>query len=109
MFARITCDANEIGKALRVSPRTGQRLMEFPEFHAELDDLGYDGERNFKVKEGKREKGRTAEYKHAKRLWDEMTDVPEDKRLAVIRKQVKTLYHTLRVWTLEWRSADIED
>ena len=107
MFARITRDANEMAEALRVSLRTVQRLMDFPEFHAELDDLGYDGERNFKVKEGKRGKGRTAEYEHAKRLWEEMTDVPEDRRLAIIRKQVKTPYHTLRVWTLEWRNKDL--
>ncbi len=109
MFARITRDINKSGKALQVSPKTVQRLMHFSEFHAELDSLGYEGDQDFNVKDGERGKGRPAEYEHAKRLWDEITDVPEQKRLAVTKKQVKTPYHTLRVWTLEWWIADIED
>ena len=48
MFARVTRDADEIAVALRVSSRTVQRLMDLPEFHAELDRLGYQGERRFR-------------------------------------------------------------
>ena len=52
MFARVTRDVNEIAAALGgVSSRTVQRLMNNPAFHAELDRLGYQGERGFQKTE----------------------------------------------------------
>ena len=47
MFARVTRDANEIAKALDVSPRTIQRLIHNEAFHAELDRWNYQGTATF--------------------------------------------------------------
>ena len=49
LFARLTRDADEIAKALEVHPRTIYRMFKLPEFDAELDVLGYVGERNFRT------------------------------------------------------------
>ena len=42
----------------------------------------------------------------------EMSDIPEHRRPREIAKQVDTDYHTLRIWTRDWRgknTPDIED
>ena len=49
IFARLTRDADEIAKALEVHPRTVYRMIQRPEFHAELDALEYTGARNFRT------------------------------------------------------------
>ena len=50
IFTRITRDADEIAKTLGVHPRTIFRMTKIPDFHAELDALGYVGERNFRTR-----------------------------------------------------------
>ena len=50
IFARMTRDADEIAKTLEVHPRTIYRMTKLPDFHAELDALGYFGERNFRTR-----------------------------------------------------------
>ena len=50
IFARLTRDADEIAKALEVHPRTVYRMIKLPEFHTELDALGYVGTRNFRTR-----------------------------------------------------------
>ena len=50
IFARMTRDADEIAKTLEVHPRTIYRMTKLPDFHAELDALGYVGERNFRTR-----------------------------------------------------------
>ena len=50
LFARLTRDADEIAKALEVHPRTIYRMVKLPEFDAELDVLGYVGDRNFRTR-----------------------------------------------------------
>ena len=50
IFARMTRDADEIAKTLKVHPRTIYRMTKLPDFHAELDTLGYLGERNFRTR-----------------------------------------------------------
>ena len=110
-FAHFTRDANEIAKALKVSPRTIQRLIHNEAFHAELDRWNYQGDRNFRVKPA-RDRTRSGDYEKAKRLWFEMSDVAEHRRTREIAEQVDTDYHTLRIWTRDWRgknSPDIED
>ena len=102
-FAHFTRDANEIAKALEVSPRTIQRLIHNEAFHAELDRWNYQGDRNFRVKPA-RDRTRSEDYEKAKRLWFEMSDVPEHRRTREIAKQVDTDYHTLRIWTRDWRT-----
>ena len=61
--------------------------MNNPAFHAELDRLGYQGERRFrKAARVKRqaERKQKPEYQRAKRLWEEMADIPEHGRAKVI-------------------------
>ena len=108
MFARVSRDANEIAAALRVSSRTVQRLIHLPEFQAELDRLGYQGERRFrKAHRAQRDAERTQkpEYKKVKQLWEEMTDIPEHRRAKVIadREDIKVPYDTIRRWIRDWR------
>ena len=108
MFARVTRDADEIAAALEVSSRTVQRLMNNPAFHAELDRLGYQGERRFrKAARAKRqaERKQKPEYQRAKRLWHDMTDIPEHGRAKVIadREDITVSYKTVCRWCRDWR------
>lgn len=108
MFARVTRDADEIAAALKVSSRTVQRLMDLPEFHAELDRLGYQGERRFrKAGRAQRDAERTQKpkYQKVKQLWHQMTDIPEHRRAKVIadREDINTPYNTVRRWIRDWR------
>ena len=87
MFARVTRDANEIATALGVSKRTVERMIHLPEFQEELDRLGYQDERRFrKAQRAQRDDERTQkpEYQKVKRLWEQMTDIPEHGRAKVI-------------------------
>ena len=108
MFARVTRDADEIAQALQVSSRTVQRLMTNPAFHAELDRLGYQGQRRFrKATRVKRqaEHKQKPEYQKVKRLWEEMTDIPEHGRATVIadREDITVSYKTVCRWCRDWR------
>ena len=109
MFARVTRDADAIAAALGgVSSRTVQRLMHNPAFHAELDRLGYQGERRFR--KGTRvkrqaERKQKPEYQKAKHLWHQMTDIPEHRRAKVIadRDDITVSSATVRRWIRDWR------
>ena len=109
MFARVTRDVDEIAAALGgVSSRTVQRLMNNPDFHAELDRLGYQGQRRFrKAARVKRqpERKQKPEYQKAKRLWHEMTDIPEHRRAKAIadRDDITVGAATVRRWIRDWK------
>ena len=108
MFARVTRDADEIAAALRISPRTVQRMIHLPEFQEELDRLSYQGERRFrKAQRAQRDAERTQkpEYQKVKQLWEEMTDIPEHGRAKVIadRPDINASYGTVRRWCRDWR------
>ena len=109
MFARLTRDVNEIAAAVGgVSSRTVQRLMHNPNFHAELDRLGYQGERRFqKASRAKRqaERKQKPEYQKAKQLWHDMTDIPEHRRAKAIadRDDITVGAATVRRWIRDWR------
>ena len=108
IFARVTRDVEEIAAALRVSSRTVQRLMHLPTFQAELDRLGYHGERRFRKAERAQrgsERTRKAEYQKVKQLWEQMSDTPEHGRAKVIadRSDIKASYGTVRRWCQDWR------
>ena len=109
MFARVTRDVNEIAAALGgVSSRTVQRLMNNPAFHAELDRLGYQGDRGFqKAARAQRqdERKQKPEYQRAKQLWHEMTDIPEHRRAKAIadRDDITVSDATVRRWIRDWR------
>ena len=109
LFARVTRDADEIAQALQVSSRTVQRLMTNPAFHAELDRLGYPGERRFrKAARAQRqtEHKQKPEYQKVKRLWEEMTDIPEHGRAKAIadREDITASYKTVCRWCRDWRN-----
>ena len=108
MFARVTRDADEIATALGVSKRTVEHLIHLDAFHAELDRLGYQGERRFrKAQRAQRDDERTQkpEYQKVKQLWEEMTDIPEHGRAKVIadREDIKASYVTVLRWIRDWR------
>ena len=108
MFARVTRDANEIATALGVSKRTVERMIHLPEFQEELDRLGYQDERRFrKAQRAQRDDERTQkpEYQKVKRLWEQMTDIPEHGRAKVIadRPDIKASYVTVLRWIRDWR------
>ena len=108
MFARVTRDADEIAASLRISPRTVQRMIHLPAFQEELDRLGYQGERRFsKAQRAQRDDERTQkpEYQKVKRLWEQMTDIPEHGRAKVIadREDIKASYVTVLRWIRDWR------
>ena len=108
IFARVTRDAEEIAAALQVSSRTVQRMIHLPAFQAELDRLGYQGERRFRKAERSQrsaERKRKAEYQKVKQLWEEMTDIPEHGRAKVIadRGDINASYDAVRRWCRDWR------
>ena len=109
MFARVTRDADEIASCPQRSvKRTVQRMIHLDAFHAELDRLGYQGERRFrKAQRAQRDDERTQkpEYQKVKRLWEQMTDIPEHGRAKVIadRPDIKASYVTVLRWIRDWR------
>ena len=108
IFARITRDAEEIAAALQVSSRTVQRMIHLPAFQEELDRLDYQGKRRFrKAHRAQRsaERERKAEYQKVKRLWHQMSDIPEHGRAKVIadRPDINASYGTVRRWCRDWR------
>ena len=114
IFARVTRGAEEIADALRVSSRTVQRLIHLPAFQAELDRLGYQGERRFRKAQRAQgteraprgaERTQKPEYQKVKRLWEQMTDIPERHRARIIadRSDIKSSYNTVRRWCRDWR------
>ena len=83
IFVRVTRDVEKIAAALRVSSRTVQRMIHLPAFQEALDRLGYPGERRFRKAERSQrsaERKRKAEYQKVKRLWHQMSDIPEHGR-----------------------------
>ena len=108
MFARVTRDANEIATALQVSSRTVQRLIHEPRFQAEVKRLGYQGEMRFRktqrVPRGP-ERMQKPEYQQVKRLWRELSHIPEYGRAKAIadRPDVTVSYDTIRRWLRDWK------
>ena len=109
MFARVTRDVEEIANALRVSFRTVQRLIHLPAFQEGLDRLGYHGEMRFRKSRRAQgteraprgaERMQKPEYQKVKRLWEQMSDMPEHGRAKVIadREDIKASYNTVRRW-----------
>ena len=109
MFARITRDADEIAKALRVTPRTVYRLLDRDDFNTELDVLGYEGERSFRIQprgKGKRKPRQPSEEKKsARELWHSL-DIPEPQRATAIAEQTGMSVRTIRGWIREWTEYD---
>ena len=108
IFVRVTRDVEKIAAALRVSSRTVQRMIHLPAFQEALDRLGYPGERRFRKAERAQrgsERKRKAEYQKVKRLWHQMSDIPEHGRAKVIADQedINASYDAVRRWCRDWR------
>ena len=99
---------------MQVSSRTVQRMIHLPAFQAELDRLDYQGERRFGKAQRAQgteraprgaERTQKPEYQKVKRLWHQMTDIPEHGRAKVIadREDIKASYNTVRRWCRDWR------
>ena len=105
MFARITRDADEIAKALDVTPRTVFRLLDRDDFHTELDALDYEGERNFRTKPARE---MPPLYDRARAMWDELADLPRHKRGRVIADTLGVPIRTIRSWIARWKEKPDE-
>ena len=97
MFVRITRSAGEIAEALGCSSRTIGRMIHDDRFHRELDRWEYQGERNFRASKPP-EPHRSPDYATVKRLWYELTDIPEHKRVRAISDRVTAKHNTVRAW-----------
>ena len=107
IFVRTTRDADIIAKRIGCSGRTVRRWMHNPVFQKELDRLGYTGERRFRKAERKQradERKRKPEYQLVKRLWDELSHIPEYGRAKAISEmsEVSVNYNTIRKWTQDF-------
>ena len=102
VFSRITREAGEIANALGCSPRTVQRMIHDQKFQAELDRWEYQGERNFRTSKPP-DQHRSPDHETVKRLWYELTDIPEHKRVRAIADRVDTPYNTVRAWIRDLR------
>ena len=113
-FIRLERDAVAMSKALGVSIRTLYRIISRDDFHAALDQRGCQGERRFRNTQRKQageraprgdERKRKPEYQKAKRLWEQMADIPEHRRAKIIanREDIKSSYGTVRRWCRDWR------
>lgn len=105
VFARITRDAGEIANALGCSPRTVQRLIHDDNFHAALDAWEYHGERNFRTPNAAA-RSKSPEHETVRRLWFEMTDIPQHKRVRAISDRVDTPHNTVRAWIRDLRKEN---
>ncbi len=108
IFVRVTRDVEKIAAALRVSSRTVQRMIHLPAFQEALDRLDYQGERRFRKAERSQrsaERKRKAEYQKVKRLWHQMSDIPEHGRAKVIadREDINASYDAVHRWCRDWR------
>ena len=95
-------DAGKIAKALGVTERTVYRLVSLDAFHAELDALGYAGERNFR----KMQRGRSQKHDRAKALWEQMQadGTQRHKQARLIHQKTGADIQTVRGWIRKWRS-----
>lgn len=95
-------DAAKIAQAMNVTERTVYRIITLDAFHAELDALGYQGERNFR----KTQRGRSQKHDKARKLWEGMQQdgTPQHKQARTISKQTHTHIQTVRAWIRTWRA-----
>ena len=100
-------DAAKIANALSVTERTVYRLLTLDAFHAELDALGYTGERSFR----KTYRGMSRKHDKARRLWAAMqTDgTPRHKQAGIISEKLNSPIQTVRGWIRQWRKTDESD
>ena len=102
IFARLTRDADAIAKALEVNPRTVYRMIERPDFNAELDVLGYDGARNFRTKPARRPH---PNYERAEELWSSLSHLPRSRRGKIIAEELDIPIDRVWNWMRKWKET----
>ena len=97
-------DAAKIAQSMNVTERTVYRIISLNAFHAELDALGYEGERNFR----KTQRGKSQKHDKARKLWERLqtSDTPKHKHGRIIAEQTHTHIQTVRAWIRDWRKAE---
>ena len=99
MLARITRDDDKIAAALGVSSRTVRRLMLREDFHAELDALGYQGDRDFRTMPGRLP---TPQHDQAKQLWDTLSHLTRTDRGKAIARKMNVPISKVWDWMRNW-------
>lgn len=102
IFARLTRDADAIAKALEVNPRTVYRMIERPDFNAELAALGYDGPRNFRTKPARRPH---PNYERAEELWNSLSHLPRSRRGKIIAEELDIPIDRVWNWMRKWKET----
>lgn len=102
IFARLTRDADAIAKALEVNPRTVYRMIERPDFNAELEALGYDGPRNFRTKPARRPH---PNYERAEELWNSLSHLPRSRRGKIIAEELDIPIDRVWNWMRKWKET----
>ena len=102
IFARLTRDADAIAKALEVNPRTVYRMIERPDFNAELEALGYDGPRNFRTKPARRPH---PNYERAEELWNSLSHLPRSRRGKIIAEELDIPIDRIWNWMRKWKET----
>lgn len=94
-------NAETIGKRISQSSRTVQRMANHPQFHAELDALGYTGPRNFSVNEGRHHPKRDA----AREMWEtpEIQKLKPTEQIHRISEAHSISHFTVRDWIQKWK------
>ena len=102
IFARLTRDADAIAKALEVNPRTVYRMIERPDFNAELEALDYDGPRNFRTKPARRPH---PNYERAEELWNSLSHLPRSRRGKIIAEELDIPIDRVWNWMRKWKET----
>ena len=103
IFARMTTDPDKIAAALHVTPDAIECIMERPDFDAELDALGYRGNRKLCR--------RTDTHLHqdrdrAKGLWEKLYHLPLRKRPQAVADELGISILQVRLWMRDWQERD---
>lgn len=97
LFATKTRDVREIASALNVNERTVYRLRFLPDFHTELDELGYQGDRTFQ------NKPRLKKQK-ARKMWETQTQhLRPAEQVKYIASKLDLSIYTVRNWIQDWK------
>lgn len=92
--------ADEIATLCNVSERTIYRWASTDTWTAELDKIGFTGNRKLRTNEFRKPIGE--QYEQVKELYHDMTDVPEHKRLRILEEQTGIRYGRLAEWRRRW-------
>ena len=107
LFATHTRDAQEIGDKLNTTPRNIHRWAETELWNKVLENLGYTGERNFRIKSSRNSQN-NPDFEKAKIAYQQaLADgIPKHKIASSVSKQTSVIPETIRKWAkkYQWHS-----